>query len=93
MINEEIRELLRTLPAVAVVEDGRPAYVITAYDAWRQVAQGQPVRISNGRPGHLEARPAETAESQMLERLNKEILSLRAQIQMAEDHVGEGELL
>ena len=98
MLSDDIKELLRTLPAVAVVEDGHPAYIIAAYDAWRRLAQAQPVHISNGRPGHLAARPAvqgpvEAAETQVLERLNKEILSLRAQIQMQEDHVGEGELI
>lgn len=100
MINEEIRELLRSLPAVAVVEDGRPAYVITSYDAWRQLAAAQPVRISNGRPGHLAARPADAVhgpadsqESAVLERLNKEILSLREQIRMQEEQSVEADLI
>lgn len=94
MISEEIRELLRSLPAVAVVENGQPTYVIMAYDAWREVSQGQPVRITNNRPGHLgmAGRPAsDPQETQILERLNKEILSLRSQIQMQEDSAGEGE--
>ena len=90
MVNDEIREILRSIPAVLVVEDGRPAYVITEYDAWRALAQGQPVRVSNSRPGHLSPRPSsespgDSQETQVLERLNKEILSLRDQIQMQEE--------
>ena len=93
MISEEIRELLRVLPAVAVVESGQPTYVIMAYDEWRQVSQGQPVRITNNRPGHLSpsGRSGDPQEAQILERLNREILALRNQIQMQEDAAGEGE--
>lgn len=87
MITDEIRELLNVVGAVLVVQDGSPAYVITEYGAWRQMMHGQPVRVSNGRPGHLSPqRPAADAqESHILERLNKEILSLRNQIQMQEE--------
>lgn len=95
MISEEIRDILRSLPAVAVVEDGRPAYVILAYEAWQQVHQDKPVKITNNRPGHFgpsgEKSVVDSQEAQILERLNKEILSLRNQIQMQEDTVGEGE--
>lgn len=91
MLNDEIREILRSIPAVLVVEDGRPAYVITQYDAWRSMASGERVRVHNGRPGHLGThsaqRTVEPQEAQVLERLNKEILSLREQIQMQEDAV------
>ena len=93
MVNDEIREILRSIPAVLVMEDGRPSYVITEYETWRQVAQGEQVRISNGRPGHMSPRPgrptSDTAEAQVLERLNKEILSLREQIQMQEEAVAD----
>ena len=90
MVNDEIREALRSIPVVLVVEDGRPAYVITEYATWRQLANGESVRVSNSRPGHLSPRPSngrtgETQEAQVLERLNKEILSLREQIQMQEE--------
>jgi hypothetical protein len=94
MMSEEIRDLLRSLPAIAVVEDGVPAYVVMTYEAWKQVNQDQPVRISNNRPGHMESSEkslADPQEAQILERLNREILSLRNQIQMQEQVVGEGE--
>lgn len=93
MVNDEIREILRSIPAVLVVEDGRPSYVITEYETWRQLAAGEAVRVSNGRPGHLSPRPGRSAsdaqEAQVLERLNKEILSLREQIQMQEESVAQ----
>ena len=94
MVKDEIREMLRSIPAVLVVEDGQPAYVITEYETWRRVAQGEQVRVSNGKPGHLSPRPSrppvsDPQETQVLERLNKEILSLREQIQMQEETVTE----
>lgn len=88
MLNDEIREFLRSIPAVLVVEDGQPSYVVTRYETWRSMASGEQVRVHNGRTGHLEPRAARNAdpqEAQVLERLNKEILSLREQIQMQED--------
>jgi TPP-dependent indolepyruvate ferredoxin oxidoreductase alpha subunit len=91
MLNDEIREILRSIPAVLVVEDGRPAYVITEYEAWKTMAAGEQVRVHSGRPGNLSPQPAqrtaEPQEAQVLERLNKEILSLREQIQMQEEAV------
>ena len=94
MISQEIRDLLRSLPAVAVVENDTPAYIILTHEAWQQINQDQPVRITNNRPGHLgpsDRSLADPQEAQILERLNKEILSLRNQIQMQEQAVGEGE--
>jgi hypothetical protein len=89
MLNDDIREILRSIPAVLVVEDGRPSYVITQYEAFRAMASGEQVRVHNGRPGNISPRSAsgmsEPQESQVLERLNKEILSLREQIQMQEE--------
>jgi hypothetical protein len=91
MLSDDIREILRSIPAVLVVEDGRPAYVITQYEAFKAMTSGEPVRVHNGRPGNLGSRPArrtaEAPEAQVLERLNKEILSLREQIQMQESTV------
>jgi hypothetical protein len=94
MVSQEIRELLRSLPAVVVVENDRPAFVIMTHEAWRQVTQDQPVRITSTRPGHLTSSgrsPGDHQEMQILERLNKEILSLRNQIQVQEQAAGEGE--
>jgi TolA-binding protein len=92
MVSEEIRALLRSIPAVLVVEDGRPAYVITEFETFRQLSQGQSVRVRNIRPGHGASNPpAQSAqEAQVLEQLNKEILSLRNQIQMQEDAIRTG---
>ena len=95
MLSAEIKELLRTVPAAVIVEDGRPAYIIATYDTWRQMSEGSSIRVNNGRPGHL-AGPSvpsvrQDQEAAVLERLNKEILSLRQQIQMQEDAVGGGQ--
>ncbi|HXV26936.1 MAG TPA: hypothetical protein VD862_02865 [Candidatus Paceibacterota bacterium] len=93
MLSAEIKELLRTVSAAVIVEDGRPSYIVTAYETWRQMAQGSDIRVNNGRPGHLAgpspAYARQDQETAVLERLNKEILSLRQQIQMQEDSVGD----
>jgi hypothetical protein len=87
-----IRKLLRDRASVVLLEDGLPPLVITEL-AEESTLQAEDVQISSrwpkGRSIHEDPRP-ERSGDQILERLNKEILSLKAQIAEEEGSDGQG---
>ena len=85
----ELKKLAKNSTAVLVLDNGEPSFVVMGYQTYKDIAldkagekeikinhteSSEPVKVSNGRD----------QETEILERLNKEILALKAQIEMEE---------
>lgn len=71
---EEIRDLVKDGHSVVLIQEGQISLVVTELKTARQpVAQEVPI-----------SRPQAPGQDQILERLNKEILALKAQIEQEE---------
>lgn len=89
---KEIKSLINTSTAVLVLDNGEPSFVVLGYAMYRDLVSNKAgekeVKITplhNGAVanGHNPYNPHEK-ESEILERLNKEILALKTQIEMEE---------
>jgi hypothetical protein len=78
---EEIRDLVKDGHSVVIVEEGRTPLVVTELKPSHPVAQEIPISSRWPKPT---ARPSAPGQDQILERLNKEILALKTQIEQEE---------
>ncbi len=89
---KEIKNLINTSTAVLILDNGEPSFVILGYSMYKDLASnkagekevkitplhnGAVVNSANGYNQHEK-------ETEILERLNKEILALKTQIEMEE---------
>ena len=87
----ELKKLIKDSISVLVLDNGEPSFVIMGYDTYKNMtvnlsiekeiaikhAPSQSNSVSNGRSYH-------DKETEILERLNKEILALKSQIEAEE---------
>ena len=88
----ELKKLIKDSTAVLVLDNGEPSFVILGYGMYRDLISNKtgekevkitPVHngvVANGHNQHEK-------EAEILERLNKEILALKAQIEMEEKNL------
>jgi len=86
---KEIKNLINSFTAVLVLDNGEPSFVILGYGMYKDLASNKagekevkvtPLHngaVANGYNQHEK-------EAEILERLNKEILALKTQIEMEE---------
>ncbi len=100
----ELKKLLKKSTAVLVLEDGDPSYVILDYGTYKEMilkdkGEEKEVKINNGGqiangngkdidpPTDLSRKPRED-EVAILERINKDILAIKSEIENEEKMVG-----
>lgn len=96
----ELKDLLKNSTSVLILEDGEPSYVIVDYKVYRNLTQAkeQEIQIKNhvsGAPKAVEPEPVRqqlsAQEMEALERLNREIQTLKEQIEQEEREGVTGE--
>ena len=88
---EELKKLVKNSTAVLVLDNGEPSFVILKYDTYKELVLAEPVKevkIKNGL-NRDEVKPASPqggpdAELEVLERINKDILALKEEIEKEE---------
>lgn len=84
----ELKKLIKNSTAVLVLDNGEPSFVVMGYKTYQEIASERgekEVKIHhNGNPGMVNLNNGHEQETEILERLNKEIMALKAQIEMEE---------
>ena len=87
----EIKKLIKNSTSVLVLDNGEPSFVIMGYKTYKEIALEQRggvekeikiTQVTNG--GSVNSQSMHEQETEILERLNKEILALKAQIEAEE---------
>src|SRR3989344_2879179 len=100
MDTQELKKLLRGSTAVLILEDGEPSFVILGYDAYKGLLSDRPAAevdiplkrgdsVSNGtdlNENQFRHRVGEK-EAEMLEKINKQILALKDEVEKEEKGV------
>lgn len=95
---EELKKLVKNSTAVLVLDNGEPSFVILKYDTYKDLVLAEPVKevkISHVANNHAinsanglskdEIKPiVSEVESEVLERINKDILALKEEIEKEE---------
>lgn len=86
---KEIKQLINSSTAVLVLDNGEPSFVVLGYGMYRDLVSSKAgekeVKINPIHNGAVvNSYNQHEKESEILERLNKEILALKAQIEMEE---------
>jgi|SRR3989344_4388726 len=97
MDTNELKKLLKGSTAVLILEDGEPSFVILGYDAYKGLLSDQEKEVKINHRAHQEAgSPDDTGddqrfqhrigekEAEMLEKINKQILALKGDIEKEE---------
>ena len=88
---DELKKLIKNSASVLVLDNGEPSFVIMDYKTYKDIASEKTgekevkIQVANGAVGLHNSREHET---EILDRLNKEILALKAQIEMEEKGLG-----
>ena len=82
---QELKKLLKHSVSVLILENGEPTFVVVDYEVYKNLAA--PSEQEAPRP----EQPAGPRESEILERLNKEILALKSQIELEEKGLSSSE--
>ena len=85
----ELKKLIKNSTAVLVLDDGEPSFVVLDYKTYKDIAaeRGEEKEIKITQPverSGFNGYNIHEKESEILERLNKEILALKNQIEMEE---------
>lgn len=93
MDTNELKKLLKGSMAVLILENGEPSFVILGYDAYKELLSGQEKEVKiNHRPRQEIDSPEDTGddqkfqhrigekESELLDKINKQILALKDEI-------------
>ncbi len=92
----ELKQLLQRSPSVLIVEDGEPSLVVVDYETYRSMTdvapnperRPAPAPVQSAPPAREPGQPSlSTQEAEMIDRLNKEILALKEQIEAEEREV------
>lgn len=85
---KELRHMIKHATSVLVLDGGEPAFVIVDYAAYKKMTEGGGTAPQTPVPsGHYaaSARPTvDPREVEILDRLNKEIAAIKAQIEVQE---------
>ena len=85
---DELKKLIKNSTSVLVLDNGEPSFVIMGYKTYKEVASERggekeiKIQVANG--GVSAPNKSYEHETEILDRLNKEILALRNQIEMEE---------
>lgn len=83
----ELKKLVKNSTAVVVLEDNEPAFVVMNYQTYQNIAEGKEdkeVRINHSGNGVSVKISTKEGELEILDRINKEILALKDEIEKEE---------
>ena len=90
-----LKELVRKLGGVLVLDGDDPEFVILSYDKYENMEQGEEVPFSTvrnglarsnaGNSGGISADPSAEEDQDAVEKLNQEILALKEEIRLKEE--------
>ena len=85
---EELKKLIKTSTAVLVLDNGEPSFVVINYPLYKDLVAEQggekEVKITQTNGSPLNSYVVPEKERDILDRLNKEILALKSQIELEE---------
>ena len=87
MDTNELKKLVKNSTAVLVLDNGEPSFVILNYDSYKDLVFKEPVKevkIRNGLSKDEDQSEVPEIESEVLERINKDILALKEEIDKEE---------
>lgn len=97
----ELKKMLKNSATVLILDNGEPSFVVVNYDTYRGLAEKgeKEIKVTNANgiaprasnPGDLAGQaglPTGRQEMELLERINKDILALKAQIEEEEKAMG-----
>ncbi|OGN33017.1 MAG: hypothetical protein A3I39_00810 [Candidatus Yanofskybacteria bacterium RIFCSPLOWO2_02_FULL_47_9b] len=82
----ELKQMLRHSAAVLILDNGEPSFVVLDYATYKRMLQE-----NDATPAYNSAVPTksvQSGESELLERINKDILALKEQIEEEEKNLG-----
>ncbi len=75
----ELKKLIKNSTSVLILENGEPSFVVMGYKTYKEIAAEKTgekeIKIHNN---------SHEQETEILDRLNREIMALKAQIEMEE---------
>lgn len=84
----ELKNMLKHSTAVLIMDNGDPSFVVLDYTSYKKMLQGEESgQIGNGLVAPAPSK-AQSSESELLERINKDILALKEQIDQEEKALG-----
>ena len=86
---KELKKMLKGSTAVLILDNGEPSFVVVSYDNYRELLQKGETEIAvhNG-PATVTPAMTNAGELELLERINKDILALKEQIEEEEKNLG-----
>ena len=83
---KELKNLLKNSGSILIMDNGEPSFVVMNYQTYRDLALQEPkkeIQVKDGNGAVMKINPREE-ELEILERINKEILSLKDEIEKEE---------
>jgi len=86
---DEVKKLIKSSTALLVMDNGEPSFVVLGYDMYKDLvaAKGEKeIRVHPPKDGRdpVYSRSFQERETEILDKLNKEILALKSQIEAEE---------
>ena len=84
----ELRKMLKNSTAVLILDNGEPSFVVVNYETYKNMAASEEIDKNKGLSANgSESKGAVTGqgEVELLERINKDILALKAEIEKEEE--------
>ena len=85
----ELKQMLKHSTAVLILDNGDPSFVVLDYATYRKILdQGEQAPAYNGLIPPTPNLKGQSGETELLERINKDILALKEQIEEEERSLG-----
>jgi hypothetical protein len=93
----ELKKLIKNSTSVLILDEGEPSFVVLNYNTYRDLTgeKSEVEKVStrqSSRESVFGGQSIREKETEILERLNKEILALKAQIETEEKGLSSSEL-
>ncbi len=88
----ELKKMLKNSTAVLILDNGEPSFVVVNYDLYKNLLEAnkeKEVKVHTVNNSQIEPKVANNNEMEILERINKEILALKAEIENEEKNLNE----
>ena len=82
---KDIKNLVKNSGAVLVMDNNEPSLVVMDYQIYKNLAQAEPAKVEVHNNGK-----SNKEELEILERINKDILALKDEIEREEKNLGVG---
>ncbi len=84
----ELKKMLKKSTAVLILDNGEPSIVVVDYNTYKELLGDEQVSASHSSPSGSSDLSAPAGELELLERINKDILALKEQIEEEEKGLG-----